>query len=86
MKYQYKTKGTCSQRMDIEIDDEGIITNLIVTGGCKGNLAGIMALVKGKKATEIAETLKGIQCGSRGTSCPDQLAICIEEALASTKA
>ena len=50
MKYQYRTKGTCSQLMDIEIDDEGVITNLTILGGCKGNLAGIMALVKGKKA------------------------------------
>ena len=83
MKYQYRTKGTCSQLMDIEIDDEGVITNLTILGGCKGNLAGIMALVKGKKAVEIAQTLKGIQCGNRGTSCPDQLSICIVVALAS---
>ena len=58
MKYQYRTKGTCSQLMDIEIDDEGVITNLTILGGCKGNLAGIMALVKGKKAVEIAQTLR----------------------------
>jgi len=86
MKYQYKTKGTCSKRMEIEIDDEGVITNLEVVGGCMGNLAGIMALVKGRKAAEVADTLKGIQCGSKGTSCPDQLSICIKEALAAAKA
>ena len=86
MTYEYKTKGTCSRQMEIEIDDQGIITNLTVTGGCNGNLKGIMALVKGRKAAEVAATLKGIQCGSRGTSCPDQLSICIEEALAAVNA
>lgn len=78
MKYQYKTKGVCSRAMEVEIDDNGIITNATIIGGCQGNTTGVAALVKGYKATEAISRLKGIQCGARGTSCPDQLATCLE--------
>ena len=83
MKYQYKTKGVCSGMMEVEIDENGVIINANIIGGCMGNTAGIMALVKGRKAEEVIGLLKGTQCGIRGTSCPDQLAICLEQAIAS---
>ena len=86
MKYQYKTKGVCSRAMEVEIDDNGIITNATIIGGCQGNTTGVAALVKGYKATEAISRLKGIQYGARGTSCPDQLATCLEQALAASKA
>ena len=82
MKYQYKTKGVCSRMMEVEIDENGIITDAVIVGGCMGNTTGVAALEKGYKATEAIARLKGIQCGLRGTSCPDQLAICLEQALA----
>lgn len=83
MKYQYKTKGVCSRMMEVDIDDNGIITDAVIIGGCQGNTSGLVSLVKGYKATEAIARMKGIQCGARGTSCPDQLAICLEQALAS---
>lgn len=77
--YTYKTHGTCSQLIDMDVDDNGVITDLHFTGGCNGNLKGICALVKGRKASEVKAQLKGITCGSKQTSCPDQLARAIEE-------
>ena len=82
MKFQYKTKGVCSRMMEVELDENGVIIDATIVGGCMGNTAGLTALVKGYKATEAIERMKGIQCGMRGTSCPDQLAICLEQALA----
>lgn len=82
MKYLYKTKGTCSRSMCIEIDENGIIKDLEIVGGCNGNLQGIISLVKGQNAKEVASKLEGIDCGGRGTSCPDQLAQAIKEAYA----
>lgn len=81
MKYTYKTKGTCSSVITFDITD-GIITDLTFTGGCNGNLKAISRLVNGKDAKEIAETLRGNTCGPRKTSCADQLAQAIDEALA----
>ncbi len=81
MKYTYKTKGTCSSAITFEIND-GIIENLSFSGGCNGNLKAISKLCNGKKATEIAEILRGNTCGPRATSCADQLAKAIDEALA----
>lgn len=80
MQYKYKTKGTCSQAIEFEIEN-GIIRNVSFHGGCNGNLKAISKLVEGKKAKEIAETLKGNTCGFRSTSCADQLALAIEKAL-----
>ena len=81
MKYSYKTKGTCSSVISFDIND-GIIENVVFTGGCNGNLKAIAKLVNGKNAREIAELLRGNTCGPRSTSCADQLACAIEEALA----
>lgn len=74
----YKTKGTCSQQIDIEIKD-GVIDSVKFFGGCNGNLQGISALVKGMKPEEAISKLKGIKCGFKSTSCPDQLATALEQ-------
>lgn len=74
----YKTKGTCSQQIDIEIKD-GVIDSVKFFGGCNGNLQGIAALVKGMKPEEAISKLKGIKCGFKSTSCPDQLATALEQ-------
>ncbi len=81
MKYNYKTKGTCSRSIQFELND-GIISNVSFEGGCNGNLKGISALAEGKKAEDIIESLRGIRCGFKSTSCPDQLAKALTEALA----
>lgn len=80
MKYNYKTKGTCSRSIQFEIND-GIISNVSFEGGCNGNLKGIAALAEGKKAEEIIPVLSGIRCGFKSTSCPDQFSKALEEAL-----
>ena len=69
---QYKTSGTCSQLIDFEVEDD-IIKSVAFTGGCNGNLKGISALVSGMKVDEAITKLKGIKCGMKTTSCPDQL-------------
>ena len=81
MTYSYRPKGVCSQRMTVELED-GIIKNAEVLGGCNGNLQGICALVRGMRAEDAIERMKGIRCGFKNTSCPDQLAKALEEALA----
>ena len=77
----YKTKGTCSTMIDGELKD-GVIDSVKFTGGCNGNLQGISALVKGMKPEEAISRLKGIRCGFKPTSCPDQLAHALEEMIA----
>ena len=81
MSYLYKTKGTCSTSIDVELKD-GVIDSVKFTGGCNGNLQGISALVKGMKPEEAISRLKGIRCGFKPTSCPDQLAHALEEMIA----
>ncbi len=70
----YRTKGTCSRSIHFEIDDNDKITECSFIGGCMGNTQGVAALVKGRSIDEVIGLLDGIQCGFRGTSCPDQLA------------
>ena len=77
----YKTKGTCSTSIDVELKD-GVIDSVKFTGGCNGNLQGSSALVKGMKPEEAISRLKGIRCGFKPTSCPDQLAHALEEMIA----
>ena len=77
----YKTKGTCSTSIEVELKD-GVIDSVKFTGGCNGNLQGISALVKGMKPEEAISRLKGIRCGFKPTSCPDQLAHALEEMIA----
>ena len=74
---RYQTKGTCSTAIDIEVKD-GRIESVTFTGGCNGNLQGISALVKGMMVEEAISRLKGIRCGFKNTSCPDQLAKALE--------
>lgn len=81
MMYRFRPRGVCSQEMRVEVDDQGIIQQLQVFGGCSGNLQGISALVKGMPAKEAIERLKGIRCGFKDTSCPDQFARNLEKAL-----
>ena len=72
MKYSYRTSGTCSSQIDLEVED-GILKEVHFIGGCNGNLKGISALVKGMKVEEVISLLEGIRCGYKPTSCPDQL-------------
>lgn len=81
MMYRFRPSGVCAQEMRVDVDDQGIIQQLQVYGGCNGNLQGIAALVKGMPAKEAIERLKGIRCGFKDTSCPDQLARNLEKAL-----
>ena len=81
MVYTYRPKGVCSQMMKIELED-GIIKNIEVLGGCNGNLQGISSLVRGMRAEDAIARMKGIRCGFKKTSCPDQMAKALEEALA----
>ena len=74
---KYKTTGTCSSLIDVELKD-GRIESVVFTGGCNGNLQGISALVKGMMVDEAISRLKGIRCGFKNTSCPDQLARALE--------
>ncbi len=75
----YKTQGVCSQFIELEADDEGRVTFANVIGGCNGNLKGICSLIKGMRLEDVHEKLKGIRCGSKMTSCPDQIALAIED-------
>lgn len=72
MEINYTTQGTCSTRIEVEVED-GIVKNVRYTGGCNGNLQGISALVKGMPVEEVLARLEGIRCGNKITSCPDQL-------------
>lgn len=80
----YRTKGTCSTKIDLDIDQDHIIRSVHFTGGCNGNLQGISKLVVGRKAEDVIETLEGIKCGYKNTSCPDQLAKALKECLAAS--
>ena len=81
MNYQYTTKGTCSREIYFQIED-GKLTNVSFLGGCNGNLKGICSLVEGMDVQEVISRLEGTTCGSKPTSCPDQLATALKEALA----
>ena len=80
MHYSYKTKGTCSVQIDFDIID-GKIRNVAFLGGCNGNLKGISALVEGMTPEDVINRCKGIKCGFKPTSCPDQLACALTTAL-----
>lgn len=81
MQYTYKTNGTCSREIVFEIE-EGKVHNLYFIGGCNGNLQGIGKLVEGMTVEEVISRVEGISCGGRPTSCPDQLARALKEAMA----
>ncbi|MBQ8515828.1 MAG: TIGR03905 family TSCPD domain-containing protein [Ruminococcus sp.] len=80
MKYTYTPRGVCSRQIAIEVED-GKIVDVQFTGGCHGNLQGISALVKGMNIQEAIDRMENIRCGMKKTSCPDQLAQALKEAL-----
>lgn len=75
----YKTHGTCSQFIEVEADENDVLTHVNFIGGCHGNLQGISKLVTGMRLDDIKSKLNGTCCGSKSTSCPDQLCRAIEE-------
>lgn len=77
----YYPKGTCSREIHVELDGDRI-ANIEVIGGCNGNLKGVAALLKGMNAQEAIARIRGITCGPKTTSCPDQISYAIEQALA----
>ena len=77
---EYKTQGTCSKGIVVDLED-GVVTDCRFLGGCPGNTAGVAALVKGMNAEDAIKRMKGIKCGMKPTSCPDQLALALEAAL-----
>ena len=81
MQYDYKTQGTCSQRILFEIEDNKL-KNVKFIGGCNGNLKGIASLVEGMDVDNVIARLEGTTCGMKRTSCPDQLAQALKEAKA----
>ena len=78
MEYRYKPNGVCSREMIIEVD-ANIVKKLTIVGGCAGNTVGISKLVEGMNINDVIKRLKGIPCGIKSTSCPDQLAKALEE-------
>jgi uncharacterized protein (TIGR03905 family) len=79
MEFKYRPTGVCAREITIDVNEEDeTINSVSFFGGCNGNLQGISALVKGKKMEEVIDTLKGIDCNYKGTSCPDQLARALE--------
>ncbi len=80
-KITYSPKGVCSREMQVEIDDNGIITGVHISGGCAGNTQGVSRLVEGMDAKKAIEKISGIRCGFKSTSCPNELAKAIAECL-----
>lgn len=81
MTFTYKPQGVCSRMITFDIDDDGYIRNIAFMGGCNGNTQGLSKLAEGMKAEEVVKRLSGVCCGMRGTSCPDQLATAVQQAL-----
>ena len=81
MEYIYKTKGTCSSKIRLDIND-GVVTNVVYTGGCDGNLKAVSKLVRGMAVDDVAALLEGNTCGRRSTSCADQLVRALRSAQA----
>ncbi len=80
MRYEFRPSGVCSRKMTVEVED-GIIRSIKVEGGCDGNLKGVVNLLQGMPANEAIARLEGITCGRKDTSCPDQIAKALAEAL-----
>jgi uncharacterized protein (TIGR03905 family) len=80
LEYRYRTKGTCSREIIVDLDHD-IVRSVKFIGGCDGNTKGICSLVQGMKAEDVIQRCKGIRCGFKTTSCPDQLAEAISQAL-----
>ena len=78
MEYKFSPQGVCSMEMIFDIENN-IINSLKIIGGCPGNTVGVSRLVAGKNIDEVIDMLEGINCGARGTSCPDQVAMALKE-------
>ncbi len=78
-KVTYQTQGTCSKFICISVDEDGVVKDAQFIGGCDGNTKGVCALIRDMKAKEVIARLKGITCGNKPTSCPDQLATALQE-------
>ena len=76
---QYETHGTCSKLIDVTVDENDVIQQVFFLGGCNGNLQGICQLVRGQRIDDVMARLDGIRCGTKGTSCPDQLCRALEK-------
>lgn len=86
MTYTRKNRGVCSLSTEVTLTDDSVIESVDVMGGCNGNLKGLCSLLVGQRAEEAIEKLKGLTCGNKTTSCPDQIALALEEALAREEA
>lgn len=84
MTYTYQPRGVCSRKMTVDVED-GVIRDARIEGGCSGNLQGISKLVVGMRAEDAIARMRGIRCGVKSTSCPDQLALALEQALEQAK-
>ena len=84
MTYTYQPRGVCSRKMTLDVED-GVIRDVRIEGGCSGNLQGISKLVVGMRAEDAIARMRGIRCGVKSTSCPDQLALALEQALEQEK-
>ncbi len=84
MRYAFTPKGVCSVRIEFDLDN-GIINNVEFTRGCSGNTQGVGALCEGMRAEDVVKRLEGINCGGKGTSCPDQLAKAVRAAMEQEK-
>ena len=76
---QYETHGTCSKLIDVTADENDVIHQVFFLGGCNGNLQGVSQLVRGQRIDDVIHKLDGIRCGTKGTSCPDQLCRALEK-------
>ena len=85
MTIEYTPRGVCARKMTVEVED-GIVHNVRVEGGCSGNLQGVSRLVEGMRVEEAIRRMEGIRCGMKSTSCPDQLAQALKQALEQTPA
>ena len=80
MKYSYTPQGVCSRKITFDVE-EGIVKNVEFTGGCAGNTQGLARLCEGRRVEELVSILEGIKCGFKNTSCPDQLAKAVKQAI-----
>ena len=78
----YTTQGTCSKLIRVVLNEDNVVEDVQFVGGCNGNLQGICSLIKGQKAADVINRVKGISCNGRPTSCPDQLAVALAQAMA----
>lgn len=84
MRVEYVPKGVCSRKMTVDVDENGVIQEVKIIGGCNGNLQGITKLVTGRTAQEVIDLLADIKCGFKDTSCPAQLSIALKQAISET--